>query len=108
MQDVIQVWRGGITSGTIKKEKSFVKIVPGLNFEYGEKIGIRIKFDIPSKGGGVTKIILWIPPDKFSEIIEYMAIANRDETKLSLQKLEPIFEMSAEELDGLQWIYLYE
>lgn len=68
----IEVYRVGATGGRWRYETGRVSI---------ETVGdgtVRLKFGITSKGGGGTSVSVRIDPDSFVEIIDAMAIVDRE------------------------------
>ena len=71
-----EVWRGGVTSDTAVREKTGVTIKTGYPHTQDSRPGISIEFYLASKGGGITRVDLWIGPAKFAQIAKRMVEIN--------------------------------
>jgi hypothetical protein len=72
----VEVWRGGVTSDTAVLEKTSVSFKAGYPHTQDSRPGISVGFYIASKGGGTTRVDLWIGPAKFAQIAKIMVEVN--------------------------------
>lgn len=73
---VFEVWRGGISSRYLVPERS-PNVRIGTHRRGREDIdGVEIALQIASKGGGRTRVFLWISPMEFQTLTKAMFEAN--------------------------------
>jgi hypothetical protein len=85
-----EVWRGGISSDYVRHEPDpHVIITTGKSrLRYPNNDGVQIALRIASKGGGKTRVFLWIDPLEFDSVARAMFEASPLFALATFQKME--------------------
>lgn len=72
-----EVWRGGVTIDKIANEHGTVWVRNGgPTISRRKESGISLSTSIASKGGGFTRVILYVPASAFTELARAIAEAS--------------------------------
>lgn len=74
-----EVWRGGVSVEAITQEKGAEVSIDrgGPTGERFDEDGVHLEFSIPSKGGGHTRIVVFVPSSDFEPLIDAVFRGNR-------------------------------
>lgn len=72
----MEVWRGGITSRYVAKEKTIPTASTRGAHDSDLRPGVRFRFRLKSKGLGHTRVNLWVAPTEFKMLAARMMRAD--------------------------------
>jgi hypothetical protein len=73
----MEVWRGGISTRYIKEELSAdPTVASGGAHDNDRRPGMKFRFEMRSKGGGKSKVIVWVTSAAFKQVAAKMMAAD--------------------------------